>query len=56
MTPYNKDKTLSTLLILLTLAVIIFGIGTSDGVQNLGSKTLNDIAVSYTHLTLPTKA
>ena len=43
MTPYNKDKTLSTLLILLTCAVIIYGIGTSDGVQNLDSKTLKDI-------------
>ena len=43
MTPYNKDKTLSTLLILLTCAVIIFGIGTSDDVQNLGSKTLKDM-------------
>ena len=46
MTPYNIDKTLSTLLILLTCAVIIFGIGTSDSVQNLGNKTLKDI-VSY---------
>ena len=43
MTPYNKDKTLSTILILLTCAAIIFGIGTSEGVQNLGSRTLKDI-------------